>query len=90
MLEPLAASTAAAMSIKGVEKCCCLYDNKRNKIVLYVQPEEGIEITAALIRGELKTVLSDYMVPHKVKILEKIPLNTNGKIDRPALENDMK
>ena len=32
-------------------------------------------------------VLPDYMVPRKIYRLDEIPLNTNGKIDRPRLVN---
>ena len=79
----------AAMAMKGLEKCCCLYDNKRSRMILYAQLEAESKITAAEIRSELKASLSDYMVPHRVKILEKLPLNTNGKIDRPALQREL-
>ncbi|KAG6090388.1 NRPS protein [Claviceps sp. LM218 group G6] len=41
------------------------------------------------IRTELKKMLQEklpsYMVPQSVLVLEKMPLNTNGKIDRQAL-----
>ena len=38
------------------------------------------------IRNLLKDKLADYMIPGKVKIYEKLPLNPNGKIDRQALK----
>jgi aryl carrier-like protein len=34
----------------------------------------------------LKTQLPSYMIPKTIKILDKIPLNDNGKVDRRALE----
>jgi amino acid adenylation domain-containing protein len=43
------------------------------------------EITGETLRGYLKQELPDYMVPQAVMVLQKLPLNTNGKIDRQAL-----
>lgn len=34
---------------------------------------------------QLKTRLASYMIPTKTTYLDKMPLNANGKIDRPAL-----
>ena len=41
------------------------------------------------IKNELKKKLPSYMVPKKIKILDKFPLNTNGKIDRKKLMEEM-
>lgn len=40
------------------------------------------------LRERLKTVLPDYMIPKTIRILDKLPVNANGKIDRKALRND--
>ncbi|KAG5960273.1 NRPS protein [Claviceps arundinis] len=41
------------------------------------------------IQKELKIMLQEklppYMIPHSILVLEKMPLNTNGKLDRQAL-----
>ncbi|WP_240603716.1 amino acid adenylation domain-containing protein [Rhizobium changzhiense] len=37
--------------------------------------------------GYMKTKLPVYMIPHEVVALEKLPLNSNGKIDRPSLRS---
>lgn len=75
----------AAMAITGIDKCCCLYNSKRSRIMLYVQPENDAELTDKEIRASLKEKLSDYMIPHKVTIMESLPLNANGKIDRAVM-----
>lgn len=80
----------AALAVKGIEKCCCLYHTAKNRIILYVQPSENTQLDAAFIRGELRARLSEYMLPHRVKITEKLPLNQNGKIDRAALAKELK
>lgn len=41
--------------------------------------------TSIYIRKELANFVPSYMVPKKIVILEKFPLNTNGKIDRKLL-----
>jgi acyl-coenzyme A synthetase/AMP-(fatty) acid ligase len=40
--------------------------------------------TAELLRG-LAELLPDYMVPRKIRRVEALPLNANGKIDRAAV-----
>ncbi|WP_157119363.1 non-ribosomal peptide synthetase, partial [Azohydromonas lata] len=45
----------------------------------------GQEIDTAQLRRSLGDVLPDYMVPAALVVLEALPLNANGKIDRKAL-----
>lgn len=42
--------------------------------------------TAQKLRTDLKAVIPEYMLPKKVVFHESFPLNTNGKIDRKAVE----
>jgi amino acid adenylation domain-containing protein len=55
------------------------------RLVGYVsaQPEPAIE--ANELRERLGRSLPDYMVPGAIVVLESLPLNTNGKVDRKAL-----
>lgn len=76
---------AAALALEGISKCCCLYQQERGRIVLFCELSPGAELTSKEIRKLLRDQLSDYMVPGKVVLLPQIPLNANGKIDRPAL-----
>lgn len=76
----------AADGLDAVERSCCLYDRERGKIILFCQPVPGAEATGRDIRRQLREKLSDYMVPAKVQLLERLPLNQNGKIDRQALQ----
>lgn len=41
------------------------------------------------IKNELRNLVPSYMVPKKVKILDVFPLNTNGKIDRKRLMEEI-
>lgn len=77
---------AAAMSIAGVHRCCCIYNKAKMKIILICELSSGSEMTGIDIRRELRNILSDYMVPQKVQLMEKLPLNANGKTDRKLIE----
>lgn len=80
----------AADSLEAVQRCCCLYDAKRQKIVLFCQLVQDLAAcTGREIRRLLREKLSDYMVPAKVVLLEQLPLNANGKIDRQALTRQL-
>lgn len=72
----------AVSSLEGVTLCCCLYDDKRNKIVLFVDKE----MTKEEARSQLQNMIPEYMIPGKVIYLTTFPLNANGKIDRVKLK----
>ena len=54
-------------------------------LVAYVVPTTGAELDAADVRSAVAAVMPDYMVPAAVMVLDAMPLNGNGKIDRRAL-----
>lgn len=72
----------AVSSLDGVSMCCCLYDEKRSKIVLFLEDK----ISKDEIDIKLKRLLPEYMLPKRVVYLEKIPLNANRKVDRVKLK----
>ena len=76
---------AAAAALEEVANCCCLYHREKSKIVLFCQPASQT-VTGQEIRRKLRGLLSDYMAPNQVRLLPQLPLNPNGKIDRPALQ----
>lgn len=45
--------------------------------------------TVVMIKKELKKLIPAYMIPKKIVILDKFPLNNNGKIDRKKLAEDL-
>ncbi|MFL1428176.1 MULTISPECIES: non-ribosomal peptide synthetase [unclassified Nocardiopsis] len=55
------------------------------RLVAYTVPAAGAAIDPAALRASLGTVLPDYMVPAAVVVLDALPLNANGKVDRRAL-----
>lgn len=74
----------AASSLEEIDRCCCVYDQKRSRIVLFLVAQR--EISRAEMRERLSRLLPEYMVPEKVVQLEKMPLNANSKIDRVKLK----
>ncbi|MGZ6529974.1 MAG: condensation domain-containing protein, partial [Tumebacillaceae bacterium] len=55
------------------------------RLVAYVVPETGMEITGDALQSDLKTKLPEYMVPALYILLDVFPLNANGKVDRRSL-----
>ena len=69
--------------VPGVEKSCVTVNKKRGQLnVFYCGEAEEKEL-----RNELRKRLPFYMVPQKVRKLEKLPLTKNGKIDRAMLRD---
>jgi len=73
----------AALSVPDVRNACVLYDQAKAQIVLFY--EAAAEIAVAVLRKTLLEKLSKYMVPSVFVYLPELPLNANGKIDRPML-----
>ena len=71
----------AVSSLQEISLNCCLYDEKRSKIVLFIEEE----LEKAYINEQISRLVPDYMLPDKVVHVEKMPINANGKIDRVKL-----
>lgn len=72
----------AISSIEEVEQCCCLYNQKKSKIVMIYKGD----ISEKEVMEQLKNIVPDYMLPNiKIK-LDEMPLNLNGKINRKKLQ----
>ena len=72
----------AVSSLPKISLNCCLYDEKRQKIVLFIEEE----LEKAYINEKISHLLPEYMLPNKVVRVEKMPINANGKIDRVKLK----
>ena len=68
-------------AIDGVDRACCLFDERRGRITgYYTGTADRKQIVA-----ELNKILPKYMQPNKYRQIEAFPLTKNGKIDRRAL-----
>ncbi|WP_278264595.1 non-ribosomal peptide synthetase [Nocardia sp. AG03] len=56
-----------------------------DRLVAYVVPAPGADLAPASVKAAVSQVLPSYMVPAAVVVLEQLPLNANGKLDRAAL-----
>ncbi len=55
------------------------------RLVAYVVSDETAQTDGKELRNFLRGKLPDYMVPSAFVMLERMPLNSNGKVDRRAL-----
>ncbi|MCX5044947.1 non-ribosomal peptide synthase/polyketide synthase [Aldersonia sp. NBC_00410] len=77
----------ALLGLAGVEQSVAIVraDDLGDRLVAYVVPSAGVEIDPQQVRAELGRVLPSYMVPESMLVLEALPLNPSGKLDRKAL-----
>ena len=75
----------AISSLEEVTLNCCLYDEKNQKIVLFVDAQ----LDRDYIKERIEKLVPEYMIPGKVIYLENMPINANGKIDRIKLKELM-
>jgi D-alanine--poly(phosphoribitol) ligase subunit 1 len=73
--------------IPGVDEAVAIHSapNGVSQIVAVVASCNGLESTA--IRKEVSGIIPAYMVPSRVDVLERLPKNDNGKIDRNLLKS---
>ncbi|MGH8079249.1 MAG: amino acid adenylation domain-containing protein, partial [Lysobacter sp.] len=55
------------------------------RLVGYVEAEEGVAIDTEALRAHLAATLPAYMVPVAYVVMARMPLTANGKLDRKAL-----
>ena len=78
---------AALLGHPDVHACVVVVrqDGEEKRLVGYVVPEEGAAPSVRELRDHLRARLPEYMVPAAFVLLDALPLNANGKVDRRAL-----
>lgn len=77
---------SAANNLFGVFECAAIFkkiDNGISIIILYLSGD--LSVNEKNITEKLNLQLPKYMMPKLIKILKKLPKNSNGKIDRKIL-----
>ncbi len=77
----------AVMSLPYIDNCCCLFDQAKDKIVLFFTLNTELEGYKKAIIDDLNKKLAFYMLPNRYELLSEMPLNANGKIDRAGLKS---
>ncbi len=54
-------------------------------LVAYVKPRAGSAVTTAELVEHVSALVPNYMVPQSIMLLDRVPLNPVGKLDRQAL-----
>lgn len=73
---------ARAERCAGVDRCCCVYDAPRQRLVLFYQGSAPLKDLYVELRRELPR----YMVPARLVPCDALPCNANGKLDRTAMQ----
>ncbi len=72
-------------SLPGVSSSAVIAKRDENGEVKMIKAFVTGEVSSDEIRTVLKEKLPEYMIPKVIKILDKMPMNANGKIDRKEL-----
>lgn len=71
------------LSIQEVQNACCIYDKNNNEIIAIYCGDIERENLIMIIKDKLP----QYMHPNRYEKVNAMPMNINGKIDRPRLIN---
>ena len=72
----------AMAAIDGVERCVCVFDEKKSKLKgFYIGSIEKAELHAVMTSS-----LPVFMVPGMLRKIDEMPLTKNGKVDRKKLQ----
>ena len=76
---------AAVNDLEYIAEACCVYDAAKDRIVLFCTTScSGLTLKA--VNNDLRDRLADYMLPNRLIVLDEMPHNTNGKLDRVGLK----
>lgn len=76
---------AAVNALDFIGRACVLYNAEKERITAFVTTTRE-DLKLRDLNAALEGSLVDYMRPRKLIVLDEMPLNANGKIDRPFLK----
>ena len=79
---------ACLLNYPGISQAIVLnktFDLYNNQLIAYFSLSKKNEFNQENLQAYLKTKLFEYMIPSHFVLLEDLPLNINGKIDKKAL-----
>ena len=76
---------AAVNALDFIGRACCLYNAEKERITVFCTSDRP-ELKLRELNEALAGSLVDYMLPRRLVVLKEMPLNANGKIDRPYLK----
>ena len=76
---------AAVNALRFIGRACCLYNAEKERITVFCTSDRP-ELKLRELNEALAGSLVDYMLPRRLVVLKEMPLNANGKIDRPYLK----
>ena len=73
--------------INGVKECAVVAKYNENLVVKTIKAFVVVDNSqdANYVKTELEKYIPAYMMPKTIKIIDKLPINQNGKVDRKAL-----
>lgn len=73
--------------ISGVKECAVVAKYNENLVVKTIKAFVVVDNSqdANYVKTELEKYIPAYMMPKAIKIIDKLPINQNGKVDRKAL-----
>jgi non-ribosomal peptide synthase protein (TIGR01720 family) len=81
----LMAHPEISQAVAAIVERCSDDPRKAARLIAYVVPRKGCEPDIRGLRAHLKSRLPEHMVPAVLMLLDELPLNPSGKVDRQAL-----
>ena len=75
----------AISSLNSIRRVACLYDSISSEIVAFIECDNDVD-RDYIVKG-VSNLIPSYMMPNRIKIFDRMPMNMNGKIDRTHLQS---
>lgn len=79
---------ASIEGVEGVARCAVIHrpgQGLESGLIAFLVMKEGFELDETELRAELSKRLPGHMLPVRCHTVDDIPLNPNGKVDKPLL-----